>query len=104
MSPNDLSALGGIRTPNLLIRSRATDVCLMRSSDVIPGHGGAFVWDVRSCMAIYGPVDGQADGQLRGDRALSQRSGDSPLRGATVVPCPRSDADCRSTVRHRRHL
>ena len=37
-----------------LRRSRATDGCLMRCSDVIAGHDGAFVWPVRFCSAIYG--------------------------------------------------
>ena len=58
-----LSALGGTRTPNLLIRSRATDVCLMRCCEVIAGHGGAVVWRVRPRLAISGAVDGQLDGQ-----------------------------------------
>jgi hypothetical protein len=58
-----ICALGGIRTPNLLIRSRATDVCLMRCCEVIAGHAGAAVWRVRLRLAIFGGVDGQADGQ-----------------------------------------
>ena len=34
-----LSALGGTRTPNLLIRRRGHRVCVVLSNPVVPGHG-----------------------------------------------------------------
>src|SRR5919106_3042519 len=71
-----VSALGGTRTPNLLIRT------LMRWRHVIAGRLGAAVWPVRPRPAIFGAVDGQSDGQAANERLTVWRPDQHVVRRA----------------------